>query len=316
MTIASEIPNQTQLQTVLAEGVNSLSRNQIVTFTQYAKQVVSDDGSVFWAQTTTTLKVKGSLHYGTERDQTEEHTIGLNSVIFTAEQEVTAFNNIGAGILWIALYPVEGGSSIKIAFSSRSSFYAQAGLYHYAGFAVYPDMESQLIAAASDLPTGPIVSNSLPIWLGMNSMAPVYPSFLVPENIVPPYIVAHIEPNMTKPIQAAPLYQWPASPVSGFNNLPSYQLVVDHVKLTLFGFTNQMALQFLVSMLENASSTNTWGVFGRLPVPQDEKQTQPEIATIAMRKTIEFDANYCQYTADVIARRLIASAAISFSITT
>ncbi len=315
MTIASEVPVQTGLQTALDSGLDNLSRSQSVTFTQYAKQVVSDDGYVFWSATGTDLIVKGSLHYGTERDQSEEHTIGVNSIVFTAQQEVTAFNSIGAGILWIASFVVDGGATIKIAFSSRSSFYEQAGLWHYTGFAVFPEMETQLIASPSDLPTGPIVSNSLPIWLAQNSFAPVYPSFLVPENIVPPYVVAHIEPGMTKALQAAPIYIWPSTPVSGFNNLPSLQLVSDHVRLTLYGFTNAQALQFLASIIENSLSGNEWGFVSELPVPRDEKQIQSEIAAIAMRKTLEFDASYCQYTADAIARRMIVSASISYVIT-
>jgi hypothetical protein len=105
-------------------------------------------------------------------------------------------------------------------------------------------MASQLVQAESDLPTGPIVSNSLPIWLAQNSMAPVYPSYLVPDNIQPPYVVAHIEPQSTEALGAFPIIQVPGTPEPDSGTAPIYQfatsqLMREWVHLTLYGFTNQ-----------------------------------------------------------------------------
>ncbi len=320
MTIVAETPAQSQLTGQVHEGLRAISEGQTVTFTRYTKQIVSQDMYVFWAATTTTVTVKGSLHYGTERDQDEDQTIGINAVIFASEEQVTEFNAVGLGEMWISDWPV-GGGSIQIAFSSQTAFYEQAGTWHYAGFAVYPALKSQIISSAADLPVGPIVSNSLPIWIGLPAnigssvpllAATVYPAFLVPENLVPPYIVANIEE--THAIQAFAHMDWSqrVSPSQNLYELPSYQLMKDRVVLTFYGFTNQQVIQYFSALRDYSYNTDTFG-FLNFPAIQDEKRTQPEIAAIAMKKTIQIDASYYQSTADAVARRLILSAAITIN---
>ena len=325
MSIASEaagLPNQ--LNTALNQGLNQLSRDQVLTFTQYSRQIISQDGTVFWVATATTLTAKGSLHYSTDRSQDEDQTIGMNSVIFTSEVEVTALNAINPGTLWICDWQTPDGTTMQIAFSSRGPFYAQAGLFHYAGFAVFPALQAQLVASASDLPTGPIVSNSLPIFLSAGaeiaslpgSQAATfthYPSFLVPENVLPPYVVVHVEPGMTKALQSMPAYRWSLRTGTGPYDLPSSQLMRDYVRLTLYGLNNQQALQYLSGLIRYSEMTDNFG-FMNSPAIQDEKRVQSEIKAIAMKKTIVIDASYYQGAADVIARQLILSASVSFNV--
>ena len=323
MSLASEAagsPNQ--LNTALTQGVGNLSRDQALTFTQYTKQTISEDGTVFWVASTTTKTVKGSLHYGTDRSQEEDQTIGMNSVIFTAEAEVSELNAISPGTLWVCPWITQDGASIQIAFSSRGAYYEQAGLFHYAGFAVFPAMQSQLVATASDLPAGPIVSNSLPIFLAaakalptlVTSQAPaltLYPSFLVPENIVPPYGVVDIEPSLTSAIQSFPRFRWSQKTGTGPYQLPDAQLMRDKVRITIYGFNNQQARQWLDGLIAYSLMTDDFG-FMSAPAIQDDKRVQSEIKAIAMKKTIEFAASYYQGAADAIARQLILSASISF----
>ncbi len=325
MSIASEasgMPNE--LQTALSQGLNNLSRDQTVTFTQYTKSVIEQDGYVFWvANSSVTLTAKGSLHYSTERDQSEDQTIGVNSVILSSEKEITAFNSVGAGTLWIGAWPVDGGGTIQIAFSSRGSFYEQSGVWHYAGFAVYPALQSQLIASSTDLPVGPIVSNSLPIFLAAGPLlaglpqstcktVPLYASFLVPENIVPPYGVVHIEPGMTEALQAAPAYYQGTGTSPGPYPMQFEQLTKDYVTITLYGLNNQQALQWFSALQKYSLYTENFG-FMSSPAIQDDKRTQPEIAAIAMRKSFTFHASYNMATADALARMLIVQAAITFT---
>jgi hypothetical protein len=175
------------------------------------------------------------------------------------------------------------------------------------------------VQSYADLPVGPIVSNSLPIWLGQNSFAPVYPSFLVPDNAVSPYVVAHVEPSQTDVLQNFPHYVWPGVTVPGsgaspLHDLPSYQLARDRVRLTLYGFTNQTAIQYLAALIDYSLNTDAFG-FGNSPAIRDDKRTQVEISAIAQKKTIELVANYYQGTADAIARRLILSAAVDTVLT-
>src|SRR6185312_3512267 len=301
------------LAAVLEAGVNTLSANQSITFQQYTKVSLSQDGYVFWVATGTTANFAGSLHYITDRHQDEDQTVAANRFIFTAEQEVTAFNTVNPGTLWIGTWTVDG-TSLQIAFADRGSFYQQAELWHYGGYAVYPAMASQLVQSSSDLPVGPIVSNSLPIWLLQNSMAPIYPSYLVPDNIKPPYVVAHIEPGTTEALGAFPILQVPGTPESGTVNAPIYQwasqqLMRDRVRLTLYGFTNQQSIQFLMNLID-VSWTDAFG-FCTSPVIHDEKRTQAEIAALAMKKNLDFDASYYQGTADAYARQYILSAAMT-----
>lgn len=331
MTIVSESSNPSTYRQSLEQAVTQLAGT--FAFAQYQKQVLSQDGYVFWVKTANVLTVEGILQFSTSREQAEDQTIGINAVTFTAKQEVTAFNQVGAGVLWIfdqvtgsalpgnaipgsAIPGVSNGTAgiMQVAFSSRSDYFQEADLFHYAGFAVYPAMAAQLVASAADLPVGPIVSNSLPIWLAQNSIAPVYPSFLVPENIQPPYIVAHIEPSLTETIQPVPLYPW-TSTDTGFVNLPSDQLMRDTVKLIFYGFTNAMVLQFQANIIQVSLNEESFGFSGELPVIRDEKREQAEIAAIAMKKSMTFGASYYQSTADAIARRLIISAAITYNLT-
>lgn len=312
-SIAESVGTQSQLANGLAAGVNTLSLNQTVQFTQYVKSTLPIDGFVFYVNTGIVTSVQGSLHYSIDQQQNEDETIDVNRVIFTGLSQIDAFNQAAPDDLFIGTF-----NGIRFSFSARGSFYEQANLYHYLGNAVYPALASQLIDSAANLPSSPIVSNSLPIWLSQNSFAPVYPSFLVPANVVPPYITAHVDPSMTE-VPSFPIAVWPGTvvPNSGASplyDLASTQLAKDRVRLTLYGFNNQTAIQFYMSLIDYSRNTDDFG-FGNSPAIRDEKRTQVEMAVIAMKKTIDIEAWYYQGTADAIARRLILSAGFS-SITT
>lgn len=306
-----------QLQAALDAGLDQLSADQVVSFVQYEKFSLWPDSSVFWIASGVTQSAKGSLHFATDRFQNEDETLGSNEFIFSSEQEITAFNTVSPTTLFIGSWPFGDGQALQIVFSRRGRFYEESGVWHYSGIAVYPAMQSQILASAADIPTGPIVSNSLPIWLAQNSMAPVYPSFLVPDNIVPPYIVAHIEPSQTQALGAFPVIgPWPGVTVpdsggSPLHDLPSSQLMRDEVMLTLYGFNNQMALQFLNALIEGSKDGSIPFGFADSPVIHDGKRIQTEIAALAQKKTIVISANYLQGAADVVARRLLLSAILS-----
>jgi len=304
----------TNLQASMAAGIASIAESQTVTFAQYSKTVLAEDGFVFWVRSGTSQAYPGSLHYATDRNQDEDQTIGVNDVIFTSTQEITEFNSVNNQTLWIASFDADGGP-IQIAFRQRGRYYEQAGVWHYSGNAVYPALQSQLINAQTDLPAQPIVSNSLPIWLSQNAKFPVYPSFLVPENVQPPYIVAHVEPGKTEALGAFPILIPPGVPESVGNpatlyDWPSSQLLRDEVRLTLYGLNNQEAIQFFVSLMEYSRDTDAFG-FCNSPAIQDEKRTQSEIAAIAMKKCIQISASYYLGTADALARRYILSATVT-----
>ncbi|KGC12896.1 hypothetical protein DM48_372 [Burkholderia gladioli] len=313
-SIAESLGTQSQLASTLAAGVDQISQSQEITFTRYSQSVLASDGYVFWVNTGQTQTVKGSLHQVTDQQQNEDETIDINRIIFTALDPIDDFNTVAPTDLFIG--EIDG---IKFSFNARGSLYRQANLYHYVGNAVYPALASQLIDSAADLPAGPIVSNSLPIWLAQSTpQLPIYPSYLVPANVVPPYVVAHIEPDATE-APSFPDYVWPGTVVpnsggSPLHNLPSSQLAKDRVRLTMYGLNNQQAIQFYASLIDYSLNTDNFG-FGNSPAIKDAKRTQSELNVIAMKKTLDIDAWYFQTTSDAIARRLILEAGFS-SITT
>jgi hypothetical protein len=324
----------------LKAGLENISQNQTVTFTKYVRLVLPLDGYVFWVKAdllsqsalfnagafntaefnegqsivtpAATETVKGSLHYAsdTRQDEAEEYTI--NRVVFTAEQPIKAFNEIGQNVLFIGTF-----QGIKFAFSRRESFYQQAGLHHYVGDAVYSTLDSQLVDSIDGFDTrNVIVSNSLPIWLSMNGYVqqpwdafgnPVtlYPSFLVPLNLPPPYGAVHIQPDSTRALAAAPTF----SPTFSHT-----QLVTEKVRVTLYGLRNFNALDFVDFVSQFSVNTDLLGVMNQ-PVVHDEKKTQTELLAIAMKKTVEFEINYLQHRVNDVARQLILQAIPTFYFT-
>ncbi|MBV8060471.1 MAG: hypothetical protein JO253_02955 [Alphaproteobacteria bacterium] len=270
----------TPLNASLEAGIDVLSLSQEVVFTQYQREVLPLDGFIFWLRTSTTKTIQGSLHYSINSEQREDESIALRSVIFTAREQVDDLAAIAPNMLWVAQVDED-----YYAFSQQGNFYEQAGIYHYQGFAVWPAMQSQLIDNINDLNPGEaVVSNSLPFWLTLNAIMPVYPSFLIPQDIRPPYAAIHIDPATTRAIQAAPLLDY---------ELSHFQLTQETVKITMYGVRNNEALDYLDYICQYSLSSDAFGIMN-MPVVRDEKRTQSETTTIAQKKSIEFEINYYQ----------------------
>lgn len=331
---AEAVGAKSPLASDLAAGVEAISSNQKITFRRYVKLVLPADGYVFWvradllsesaifnaarlngtpfnspadvARVTKTKTVNGSFHYATDTRQEEGENYALNRVIFTAESEVEDLNAISPNELWLGTF-----QGVRFAFSSRKSFYKQADLYHYVGDAVYSDMETQIVDDASTFnATSVVVSNSLPIWLSMNGYdrpfwlpfapppATFYPSFLADENVRPPFVAVHVVPDSTRAIGGAPVLG---------RTLSHSQLATERVRLTLWGLRNDEA-QTLVDFVNQFSlETDLIGIMNQ-PILRDEKRTQSELSTLAIKKTIDFDVSYYQTAARDVARKTILSA--------
>lgn len=280
-----------QLNASLEAGVNTLSLNQAILFAQYERRVLPLDGFIFWLKTGVTREFMGSLHYSVNSDQREDEDIAVRSMIFTSLELVTDLATIEESMLWIADIDED-----RYAFSQQGNFYEQAGLYHYQGYAIWPAMATQIVDNVLDLDlTNQVVSNSLPIWLTLDQVMPVYPSFLVPSNLRPPYAVAHIDPNSTKAMQSAPYHNY---------QLSHYQLVEDTVKITIYGVRNDDALDFQDYVFQYSLDTDNIGIMN-MPVIRDEKRTQSETSTIAQKKSIEFRISYYQKRINDVTRQYI-----------
>lgn len=305
-SLSSGVVGGTELGAGLAAGLNTLSLNQRIEFSTYTKSTLPTDGYVFYVNAGTTTIIQGSLHYSVSREQNEDETNDVSRVVFTALEQVDVFNMAAPDTLFVGAF-----DGIRFAFAGRGSYYQQSGLWHYVGFKITPALSTQLVDSAADLPEGPIVSNSLPIWLAQAAFGAVYPSFLVPANVVPPYVVVHIDPGLTEGMHF-PVFQWPGTTEGGtdpapLHDLPSFQLSRDQVRLTLYGFTNQRAIQYLAALMEHSLITESFG-FANTPTIRDDKRGQADLSVLAMKKTIDIAAWYYQTTADAVARRLILSA--------
>lgn len=321
------IGQQGPLKSTLAAGVGEISSEQVITFTQYKRVVLPLDGYVFWVRTdllslgslynnfggnfksplnsapqievpAPILTVKGSLHYSTTNQQNEDESFSVNRVVFTSEDVINDLNDIDDGLLWIGVW-----DGLKFAFSSRSSFYRQSGLFHYVGDAVYPVMETQLIDSPNKFGgLSVIVSNSLPIWLALNAVVPVFPSFALPDNLRPPYAAIHIAPLATEALQAVPYLD---------RNSSHWQLARDKVKITLYGLRNNTALDYYDYIIAYMTNYSSMGLMNH-PIIQDEKRTQTELNILAQKKVIEFEVSYYQNVVRDIGRQLILSCIPSF----
>lgn len=341
-TAAESINARTPMGSDLAEGLQTLSLDQVVCFSRYVRLVLPLDGYVFWIRDAIidmsarynkgrfnafrfnqfgsidvpapTLTVQGSVHYATDVRQEETEVYAANRVVFTAENEVNSLNRIAPGTLWIGTF-LDGDTSLRIAFSSQSSRYYQAGLWHYVGFAVYPDMQTQIIDTVTGFDTqSVVVSNSLPAWMGLNAYAPFYgfgipagltlfPSFLSPLNEAPPFGVVHINPDATKGLASAPTIDSRTS--------THQQLSTDTVRVTLWGTRNNTAMDFIDAVYQYSQDTDAFGIMN-IPVPRDEKRTQSELGTIAMKKSIDFEVSYIQNRINNVAGQIIKSAKVRF----
>ena len=303
MPSVSEVSNSanSNINATLVAGLETIDNNDSVVFTQYNRFVLPADGYIFWIKSSTTLTVKGSLHYSANRIQNDDESFDKNGVVFTAESDIDTFNNISPSTIWIGAY-----DGIRFAFSSRSMLYKAAGIYHYRGDAIYPAMASQIIDTIDGFDqTSVIVSDSLPIWLSLNAIMPIYPAFLSPQNLDPVYATVDIDPNSQVALQSAPY-------IDGNSN--HWQLVQETVKFTIYGLRNNAAIDFQDYIL-NASLSDSFGI-NDMPIIKDVKRTQAELSVIAMKKTFEMTINYYQQRARNIAQKLITSASMSISTAT
>lgn len=323
-TVTETTGAKLELAAGLAQGVSTISSHQSVVFTLYVKIVLPLDGYVYWvnaslltpaaiataatysgvAYTTipaVTLTATGSLHTSVDLRQEEDRTTAVNHIIFTSVSPVQNFNLINPNLMYVATV-----NNTRFAFSRQDNFFTQADLYHYRGDALYSIMSSQLIDTMEGFDTSSVVvSNSLPIWLGLNKYFTVYPSFLVPQGTPVPYAVAHVEPDSTKAMQASPVIDLTGS---------HYQSVTETVRITLFGVRNAQALAFQ-DYVNNYSLTGAMGI-SNMPVMQDERTAQAEFGIIAMKKVITYDINYFQQNILTIAQQLFNSAFITVTLTT
>lgn len=292
----------------LRDGLEALDLGQEVEFQIYSRTVLPLDGYIFWTPLKK-VKHKGSLRYARDMLQNEDDTYSLATVQFTSETEITDFTSEPLDRLYVAR-----AGTFRFAFSQHNAFYKQAALWHYFGHSVQPALEAQLLDFPGSIdPTQAVVSNSLPLWLQLNTYAApywdgfsnngptgvtLYPSFCVPPNITPAYGAVHIGEEDTTAIQSIPLLD---------RERNHYQLASDRVRVTLYGFQDNAACDFLDCVLQYSVDTQNFGIMN-MPIIRDAKRKQEEVMAIAQKKVIDFQVDYYQQRANDIARQMIEQA--------
>jgi hypothetical protein len=290
-----------QLQASLDAGIRSISADQEIEFIKYNRAILPVDGYVFWVRDANAIPIKtqGSLHYDTDQQQRADEIIGLNKVVFTTQSEVQDFNAIADQVVWIGAI-----DSIRFAFTSRGKKYKEAGTYHYRGDAIYPVMYPQILENPQDALNlgGKIATNSMPLWLGLNAIMPIYPAYLVSSNLRPPYAAIDIE--STEPLTAMP---------EKGSDSTSMQLVKDRVKIIVHGLRNDAAIDYLNYIIDQSLIYETMGILNS-PSIMDEKRGQSELGILAQKKSLTFEISYMQSRNLATARKLISSASITLAI--
>lgn len=313
MPTLDEIASQTssQLSGVLQSAVETISSGQEITFRMYVRKVLPIDGFVYWINAEIidpaelssmgisapiTKPISGSLHRQVIVEQGETTSRDVNNIIFTPTKRIDDFNIDSPDFIYIGEY-----QGTRFAFSRMESRYTQSGIFHYRGMAILPTMQSQLIDSAEDINTDQIISDSTSIWLTLSQFATVYPSFLIPANLTPPYIAVDV--RRTVALQAGHIIY------DGVR----YQLAQDSVRVTLYGFNNEDALGYVDYVIRTALEDEQFGITN-IPIPKDEKYTQVELNALAKRKTVDFEVNYYQQTTRDIARQLIKQVIVNYEV--
>lgn len=312
-----EVADPTQMQGILRDGLEALDLEQAISFQRYTRVVFKSDGFVFWSPIAPKV-VKGALTFGVESLQNEDETLGSATCLFTSEAQVTDFFDGVEGELLVAT----NDAGFRFAFSQQNGYFQQADLWHYWGRSIPPALSNLLLDDPNSIdPDRPVLSNSMPLWLGLNGFsslyyggfsnkgvpftvaAPIlYPSYLVSPNLKPPYGSVHIPEDYPQALQATPWLD---------RNRNHWQLVTDRVRITLFGLQNDEAMDFVDTVNQYSLVTDNIGIMD-MPIVRDGIRVQNELSARAMKKVIDFQVSYYQVRSAQVARQLILSAPYQF----
>lgn len=330
------VQQTTQVHASLDDGKDQVSNFQVVLFRKYVRMVLPADGFVFWVRadllcaqmlfsayrfnasalgqvrdavdSPNEFEARVDVHYSAQNTQDEAEANVNNRVLVASAEELVDLQDVGPYVIYVGEI-----DDVRYAFSAHGYLQENAGMWHYSGLAVLASMEEQLVDRVDQLDSESLVaSNSLPFWVSLNNHVPepyenfgndvpVYPSYLLPSNLPPPYVTAHVEPNATRALASAPSL----SP-----SLSHEQLARDVVRLTFYGLRNDQAQDFVDLVLEQSEVNGVVGIMN-MPVLADEKRFQVELGALAVKKTAEFEVSYLQSRVRDVARKKITDAFVA-----
>ncbi|UMM63162.1 hypothetical protein [Aristophania vespae] len=298
----------------LVAAVNDVSYGQHVQLKEYKRLILPLDGYVFWVATGKEILVTGALYFLTENIQKEAKSLEQRNVIFSSKEEVKPFNQLSSDQIWVGNL-----DETRFVFGSRSSQITQDGLFHYIGESISPIFSTQFIDDLNIINDDEvIVSNSLPIFMALPTQSnpyldwcrwpenvPIFPSYIVPDSQAPPYITVDIDPSFQQSLTPG---------LISTSDKSSFQFVTETVCLTLYGLTNNQAVNVRDYIVRWAATNPDRLGITNCPIIRDIRKYQPEINTLAMIKTISFEVMYCQHAARECGAQLIHKAKLPFRI--
>jgi len=300
------VTTTTEIENTLFEGYQQLSGQQKITFTKYVQRVLPVDGWVFWVKASLidgeaapfTKVYSGTLHQSVNQTQEATKTNAVTNIILTANKPIDELKEVSATVMWLGEYD---GS--KFSFNVQNAFYDNARQYHYAGDAVYVENTPNIIDDIDDLDLeNGIVTNCIPVFITLNEQVQIYPAFLAPTNLKPPY--ATIEVKDTRGIAAGQSY-------NPFED--SGMLQWDKVELTIYGLRKKQLSDFLKYLENQQLVTEAFGMYW-LPSVQNENVPQSEINVLTNKKVLNFDVNYTFDAVRSQAEAFIRSITVDFFI--
>ena len=261
-----------QLSGVLQSAVETISSGQEISFRLYVRQVLPIDGFVYWVNAEI-IAPQELARMNITAPLTATIKGSLHRQVVTEQSE-----SLSRDVNNIIFTPIEKADDFNVE-------------------------DPNAIYLGDDISDEQIISNSTPIWLALKPFATVYPSFLVPSNLRPPYIVADVRNTM--PLAMASRYD--------AGRKQRYQFAQDSVRITLYGFSNQMALDYVDFVVNKALEDEEFGITN-MPIPVDVKSNQVEINALAKKKIVDFEVNYYQQTTREISQKLIKEAIFNYEV--
>ena len=312
-SLQDALAQKTGMGAILEDGLETLSVNDSIVFTQYNRAVLPLDGLVFWIATTTTRTIECAIQYGVQVVQNESETQGISMVQITTEEQIDDLLIEAPTTKWIALW-----NGMHLGFTKVQGLFKPAEIYHYIGQALNSIQETQVIdtPGATLDPTKLIASNSLPAFLLFNTYTPpydcpyvpanlpvLYPSKLAPQNLTPPYATVHIEPSRTEAFQQVPWYESRWNP---------YAETVDEVVITMYGLTNNQAALLRDAILQASRDMGVIGIV-EMGAIRDEKAQQEDFTILAQKKTLRMRVSYYQQAIIDHARQVFETLQVTYT---
>jgi hypothetical protein len=226
--------------------------------------------------------IMGVMHYDNDVKQNVDETPTRNLVVFACDRPVP-FWGVAGDSEYISSSVGDGLQ--YIVFDRQTQTFQQSGIHQYTGRELFPANRSQIIETGEQLQRllNVTVSNSLPKLLKIAPDRVKFPSYLIPSDLTPPYIVVHVDTASTTPLHWAPTVDRTGS---------EYQHMRETVYFICYGLDDQEVSAFTREIRDWCEAPSHEMGLTVAPTVQESLRTQSELNILAMKKVIKMEVNY------------------------